>query len=393
MRMLLVLLALTLATVGAQAPASVHIEALQGPQLVAELVGFDAAKGFVLRRDGVEVFAPFATTVALVAAVAQPVAASRATIITLLDGSTLRGLPAASRGDGFDFETQGAGVIPLLLDDVGRIDFSAIELPQAHAEDDLLCFRRGDGVDALPGEVLGFGRDGVRFRSAAGERVWNPQRDAVAGLRLRTQPVPATPKGPRAVVALKDGSRLFGVLEGPGLKLRLVTGFSAALDPARVAALEPFSPRFARLSDLELELIAHKSLLDGATLPALALDHGLVPETGLVIGTRAWRRGIAVRARSELACELRENWKRITLHVGADAAGLRAGVRASVRAAIFADAHELWRSDLLVAGEPAVVVDVALPQGTKLLRLVVEHGASHTTGARAIFADALLHAP
>ena len=376
----------------AQAP--VGVQALGAAACRAELIGFGAANGFLLRRDGKDVFVPFETTVALTANPITALIKPSGIRVTLLDGTTLHGVPGAADRDGFPLETQGAGVLPLLLDCIERIDFAEAELPAASADDDVLCFRRSSSVDALSGEVLAFGRDGVRFRSAAGERTWNAQRDGVVGLKLRTQAAVQTAAAPSAVVTLKDGSRLSGTLTGPGLRLRLCGGATAMLDLARVAVIEPRSAQFMRLSDAAPNAVLHRPFLDGTQLPAFACDRGLAPGSPLQTGSTQWRRGIVLRAYSEASWDIQDRgWRRFSAHVGADAAQLRAGVRATVRVQVCADSIVLWRSDELVAGENAVALDVAIPRGAKALRVIVEHATSRATGACAVIADALLHSP
>lgn len=306
--------------------------------------------------------------------------------VELKGGSILCGNVTRAEADGFLLTTAHCGQLALSLDDVRCVRFAEATLPASSATDDLLVLQRGSRQDTLPGEVLSITQDGVRFVSAAGERVFHLNKDAVVGVVLREEAEsPARPLNPARLV-LKDGSVLHGdLLPAAAWSIRLTPSVTALLQSESIQVLEPMSPRFQRLSDAALDLAEPQTLLDQGALPALVRTEGLIGGV--------WRRALHLRAPAKLGCKWAEGAQTFLARVAVDDEHLARGVQGAVQLCVRADGAMLGEPITLHTRTGSTTLRMAVPPGTKRLELEAGYVGGKVAGARCVILEACMLRP
>lgn len=308
---------------------------------------------------------------------------SRGTVLELAGGSIIHGSITRESGDGFVFATARCGNLEVSLDDVLMVRFREAVLPAASSTDDLLLMQRGAALDKLPGEILAVSQDGVRFRSAAGERLFHVQRDDVVGVVLRKEPPRALEGGFPARMMLDDGTLLRGrLLAGSLWNMRLTAGIAVQCAPDSVVLVEPASSRFQRLADAPVEVKGPQGLLDGGALPICTRSDG--PHAG------AWRRMLHVRAPASIVCEWPQGANTLVATLAVDTDNLARGVEANVHVIVRADGKVLGEERTLKARAAPSLLQLAVPPETRKLELEVALGSSLMTGARLIILEGFM---
>jgi hypothetical protein len=100
-----------------------------------------------------------------------------------------------------------------------------------------------------------------------------------------------------------------------------------------------------------------------------------------------FKKGVGIQADSELVYELKPEYKRFVAFIGIDDK-VDDKVTPNVIYQVFADERLLFESAALRANQPPVEVNVAIPEGSKKLRLVVKGDEEETAWNSADWARA-----
>lgn len=361
-----------------------------GPVVTAESLGGASVRGelrelndslVVLTDDSGEVRLTGGDLLQLSFAEADgaPPSGAAAVEVRLVDGSQLYADGLSQDGETLVLARSNGGELRLPLEAVGSVRWLEAtdelqsqwtDLLQQNAASDVLVVRKRDALDHLEGQIGPLSAERVEFR-LDGESL-NVKRERVAGLIFfRPRPDVATAK---CSVLSRDGQRLSAaacVWSADGLRVTTCAGPEVVLAPGALARLDFSQGKLTYLSAVQPESSTWTPLLGGDELAPYQgprFDRGAL-QPQLLLGGRAYARGLALHSRTELVYRLTEPCTRLEALAGIDDSVGDAG---HVRLTIWGDDRVLWEGD--VRGEDApqpLSLDLT---GVKRLRILVDFG-------------------
>ena len=267
------------------------------------------------------------------------------------------------------------------------------EITDSVAKEDFLVINRQGNLDYLAGVIMGLDASTLAFEYS-GNKLDVPL-DRVAGIVFAKRG--PKPGGVRAMVRTVDGSvwQLHGLtLDNDEFRLAGISGIVARLPVAQLNSIEFFRPGMVYLADLQPDVFVYRPFVSSsATEPSLqklaeprldeSFQGGLLQvktETGSL---REFRRGVALKSRSELTYRLANQYQRFRATVGIDP---EASALGNVELKLLADEEEVF-SRSVKQSEPAFDVDVSL-SGVKRMKIVVDFGKHLDIGDRLHLGDA-----
>ena len=254
--------------------------------------------------------------------------------------------------------------------------------------EDVLLLASGDRAAGIV-KRLDAGRLELDHR-ALGKRVTVDLHDVI-GLRFARLGAPAAAeKFVTAIVETRDGSRFSGKLVAAGSeKLRISwCGQELSVPTREISRVSFRGGRLSWLSEMEPAAEKAQPLLGPAFKAARDRTTG---GRALIVAGRTFRRGVAVRSRSELTWKLDGAYAAFESFIGIDDES-GAGGEGSVRFRVLVDGVEKYASPVVRGGEPARFVRVDLA-GAKEITLRVEEADEMDLADHADWAEARLIKP
>lgn len=248
------------------------------------------------------------------------------------------------------------------------------KLPEK-VESDLVLMKSGDRAE---GTLLSLSGSGVCYRSARFDREMNVPLGDVAGVWLtETRPPPREPRTLHAVIHTAEGSSIRGEVESlreGTLAFRDLYGATHRVAAARLAGLSMRNGRVTYLSEMTpVSVREEANFIRGPQKLAGDLEYPFQRDrsakgTRIVLGGIEHRRGLGVRAHSELTYDLGGTFRRFQTTVGLDAVATSLGLGA-VSAEVWVDGKKVRESVFRPSDPPqSWDIDVA---GARELKLVV----------------------
>lgn len=363
-----------------------------GERTTGAWVGVTPEGAPVLRTGDAETVLPLKSLVVL-AGDATPIAIPVGSLrFELRDGGRVVG--RITKGGDEDVEVAGVatGALRIPLDDLrvvrnlGMPDPDRV-LPSVGDRDGLFVDRDGR-LDALPGELVTLGSDGVVFTSAAGAKrafAWSKDRIAALSVAGDKGSMPTTP---RTEVALRDGSRLFGTLV-PGMRasvrLSLGAGREAEVETLHIASITFASGDFRHLSSTAFRVV-DRPLLATELARTVRRDEGSAAGTPLRSGRATFAKGLLIPVGADVVVPLDGRAGRFRAEVGPEL-GVRPGTP-GVRASLVVDGRVVASTPWLRVGdEPAVLAAEGLASA-KEATIRVEAASPAGSGVRVVVGNA-----
>ncbi|WP_419190282.1 NPCBM/NEW2 domain-containing protein [Saltatorellus ferox] len=306
---------------------------------------------------------------------AQAISAKDFATLELAGGDRLAGAIRGGNGDLVDLELEGGVRLQLSIDGIrsivfaGRIPDRVTTAPTAGDDGDRLYLVAAGSLDRAIGFVEEFTVEGVTFEDQrVGSRTY--EWDRVAALFINPleeggaeggagEPASGEAAAETVSVSLVGGGRLSGrLLEIGSAEEGVLLGLSGTAEvrlPGAIVsevALDDGSFRF--LSDIEPASLGSASPFGddlGFTWP-MRVDRNC--QGGLLrVGGQTHARGLGVHAPSELRWDLDGTWKELRLACGVDDSGTNGTRSGSVSFRVLGDGKEIWKSEILRAGESA----------------------------------------
>lgn len=266
--------------------------------------------------------------------------------------------------------------------------------------DDLLVIRRDASLDYVPGVLVGVntGEDaGVGFEYAGNTLNVPFNRAAGFVLARKTQELP----DPRLQLTTINGAQWAlesAKLRDGELEIVSVAGVSHRIPISQVTRIEFPQLDAVFLSDLEPASISFTPFIGTTELKsALAefnkpqIDQSFdgreltLANVASVSGSKTFRRGLAIRSRTEIVYRLAGEYRRFQSTAGVDPSAV---ALVNVELSVLGDGQTLWKSKLTKKSAPVQIdVDVA---NTKRLMLLVDYGENMDMGDRVHLGDARL---
>ena len=332
-------------------------------------------------------------TLVVIAGDATPLAPVAGSLrFELRDGGRIVGRIAKGGDEDVEIVAVAAGTLRLAIDDVRivrnpSVSDSGRPLPDVGDRDGLFVDRDGR-IDALPGELVSFGSDGVVFSSAAGaKRTFAWGKDRVAAVVVSGE-APPTPAVGRTEVALRDGSRLFGTLV-PGargtVRVALGGGREADFEPSAVASLTFSGGDFRHVSDMPFRAV-DRPLLATELPRAVRRDSGSAPGTPLRSGRATFTKGLSIPVDTDVVVPLDGRLGRFRAEVGAEA-GTRPGTP-GIRASLVVGGRVIASTPWLRPGDEPVVLNADGLASATEATLRVEAASPAGSGTRVVVGNA-----
>jgi hypothetical protein len=299
-------------------------------------------------------------------------ASARVASLGLVGGDRLKAVVRGGEGDVLDVEVQPGVALSLSIDGIrsivhpSRIPDSVTESPAAGppADGDRLYLVAADGLDRAQGFVESFSPDGVAFfDERLGQRTYPWDRVAalfIAPLDEAGEGQEALDGGERVAVTLAGGGRISGTLVqlGPpedGVQIRVGGGAAVQLPGTIVTEVSLDDGSFRFLGDLAPADAGNSSPFGdelGFVWP-MRVDRNC--RGGLLsVGGVVFDRGLGVHAPSRLTWTLGGEWGSLRLMCGVDDSGQSGSRAGSVRFRVLGDGEEIWESDIMRGGLPAL---------------------------------------
>jgi hypothetical protein len=255
------------------------------------------------------------------------------------------------------------------------------KLPEKADTADLVLMTTGDRAE---GSLLWISDAGVAYRSKRRETDVTLTLAEVAGVWLiETEEVPKEPSGLLVTVLAVDGSSMRGEIESLKdgvLSFKDLYGQQRKVARSSLSALHVKNGRVVYLSDLAPSAVEEDAnYIRGPKKLPSDLEYPFQRDrsargTRLLLGGVEHRKGLGVRARSELTYPLGGSFKRFQAVVGLDAASAGLG---AVKTEIWIDGRKV-QEDAFKGNEApkAVDLDVAGAQSLKLLVTWAGNGQS-----------------
>jgi NPCBM/NEW2 domain len=310
----------------------------------------------------------------------------------LRDGGRIVGRIAKGGDEDVEIVAVAAGTLRLAIDDVRivrnpSISDSGRPLPDVGDRDGLFVDRDGR-IDALPGELVSLGSDGVVFSSAAGsKRTFAWSKDRVAAVAVSGE-APSKSAIGRTEIALRDGSRLYGTLV-PGVRgtvrVALGGGREADFDASAVASLTFAGGDFRHLSDMPFRVV-DRPLLATELPRAVRRDAGSAPGAPLRSGRATFTKGVSIPVDTDLVIPLDGRAGAFRAEVGAEV-GTRSGTP-GVRVSLVVGGRSVASTPWLRPGDEPVVFAVEGLSSATEATLRVEAASPAGSGTRVVVGNA-----
>jgi hypothetical protein len=390
----IVLVTLLIATAAAATPVS--LTTISGSTRDGLLVGLANGKVTVDVEGVGEIEKPLGEVVGLTFRVptttppggaASPAAEEddAAVTISLADGDRLVGLLVDGSEDTVTLKSAILGRVTVSLDAIETIRFrkagEVARRSRPHANRDSLTYRAGD---TLTGWVASFGKGEVRVDCVVADD-YRVTFGEIAAIHLH-QDAPESPTGLLARLTLTDGSlitaRALKLAEGR-LSFRPVLAGTAGDDASWSLPIESVSHvtvrggAYVHLSDIPDWSAVVVPFFPPAD-PMLDPSEWLAPHrdrafggTPLTLGKRTFMKGVGVVSGTIIRVELKGGYRAFRAVVGVDRI---AGPRGSVTFEVILDGKSRWKSPVLRAGSPPLMVPAQNLRGAKVLELRVGYG-------------------
>jgi hypothetical protein len=300
--------------------------------------------------------------------------------VILTTGDVLVGKAGAKSADGIQVLNPAFSDPTLKVDHIRAVLFPLNraflpgKLPDK-VEADLVLMKSGDRAE---GTLLSLSGSGVSYRSARFDREMNVPLGDVSGVWLtEIKAAPREPAGVFSVVYTADGSSVRGEIESLRegiLTFKDLYGAVHRVAAARLSGLTMKNGRVVYLSELtpssvreDANFIRGPQKLPGDLEYPFQRDRS-ARGTRIVLGGIEHRRGLGVRAHSELTYALGGTFRRFQSTVGLDAVAASLGLGA-VSAEVWVDGKKLKES-VFKAPDPPQSWDIDVA-GARELRLVV----------------------
>ncbi|MEX1025955.1 MAG: NPCBM/NEW2 domain-containing protein [Planctomycetota bacterium] len=303
--------------------------------------------------------------------------------VTLVGGDHLAGRVAGGEGETLVLRLAGVR-LPLGIERLSALEWPA-RIPTAEAgaiqppeERDRIYRVAGSALDVVDGTVVAFDDTGIVFEGLLGQKTFAWEEIAALFIEVLDEPDAEPRDGTRVVADLAGGSRLRGrflSLRSSGLELELGPELRIVLPIEEVleVAIDDDTLRFLSASTPSAEPLRGSPFDDGGMTWPHRVDRSCIGQP-LVVGGHVYHRGLGVHAPSELVYELDGAPWQLRGEVGVDDSVLRGPriAHGSVRFSIRGDDEELWKSDVMRGGDPAVAFGPLDLDGVSELRLVVD---------------------
>ena len=306
--------------------------------------------------------------------------------LELAGGDRLAGAVRGGSGDLIDLELRGGVRLQLSIDSIRSIIFAAripdrvTTAPAPGDDGDRLYLVAAGSLDRATGFVEEFSAKGVTFEDQrVGSRSYDWSRVAALFINPLEDEGEAAPAAGEAVsVSLVGGGRLSGQLveigaARDGILLGLDGTAQVRLPGAIVREVTLDDGSFRFLSDVKPSSLGSASPFGddlGFEWP-MRVDRNC--QGGLLrVGGQEFARGLGVHAPSELRWDLDGTWKELRLACGVDDSGTNGTRGGSVRFRVLGDGKEIWKSEILRAGEQAASPAPMPLEGVKALVLEVD---------------------
>lgn len=317
---------------------------------------------------------------------AAPISARDFATLELAGGDRLSGAVRGGSGDLIDLELRGGVRLQLSIDGIRSILFAAripdrvTTAPAAGDDGDRLYLVAAGSLDRATGFVEEFSADGVTFEDQrVGSRSYDWSRVAALFINPLEEEGDAEPAAGETVsVSLVGGGRLSGQLleigsARDGVLLGLDGTAEVRLPGAIIREVTLDDGSFSFLSDLSPTSLGSASPFGddlGFEWP-MRVDRNC--QGGLLrVGGQGFARGLGVHAPSELRWDLDGTWKELRFACGVDESGSNGTRGGSVRFRVLGDGKEIWKSEILRAGEVASRPLPLVIEGVKSLQLEVD---------------------
>ncbi len=306
--------------------------------------------------------------------------------VELVGGDRLRGVLRPAGADQLAVELGGVS-LTVDLDAIrswvypARLPADLAAAPVGSSEADVLYFVAGRGLDRAEGLVDGFTDEGLRFEdSRVGARSYGWERLAAVFVAALDEEggdaAAAPPAGERVRVQLRDGGRVTGrlvSLDLAGVALEDTVGGALTLPSELVAEVTLADGSFVFLTEL--------AVADGGPTSPFGDELGFtwphridraVDGGPLRVAGRVELRGIGVHAPSRLTWRLDGAFETLRLAAAVDDSGAGTERAGAVRFIVRAEGRELWRSEVVRAGQGAVTPPPIDVRGVRELVLEVD---------------------
>jgi hypothetical protein len=299
--------------------------------------------------------------------------------ITLTSGDVLYGKVGAKSEEGVQL-TSPAFADPLVkFSQIRSVVFPAnranlpLRLPEKADTADIVFTQTGDRAE---GTVLSISKAGVVYKSKRLDTEVTVPIEKSAGVwMIEIDPPPKEPVSLHATVLTADGSSIRGEilsLKEGALTLKDSYGASHKIPANLLSGIYMKNGRVVYLSDMKPAMVDEDAnYIRGSKKMASDLDFPYQRDRNarggkLVVGGVEHRKGVGVRARSQLSYELQGGFKRFQATLGLDAVSMGLG---AVRVEIEVDGKKIKETTLKGNDAPqAIDLDVS---GAKELKLLV----------------------
>ncbi|MBL7223893.1 MAG: NPCBM/NEW2 domain-containing protein [Candidatus Brocadiae bacterium] len=372
MRASMGLLALVLATVGRAGTLATVVTAEEAT-IRGELLGLLPTPAVQLSVDGKPRTIPCSDLLELRLRDAEPAVRAAAAMLSLRDGSIVRGTILGGGARAVNVQGAALGTVACPLGAIARIELPGTHrkasAAEASSKTDRLFLQSDEVVE---GTVEAIEEGKVVFRAAGLGKVDVPF-DRVRAIAFARDASAATeaPKGVVAIVHTDDGSvvsgRLTGMADGK-VALETLFGPKLAIAAEDILRIEFRGGRLTYLSDLEPASVKETPFFD------IVWRHRRdrsVDGNPLRLGGKSYRKGLGTHTRCELTYALDGGFRRLLADVGIDD---EVGDKGSVDVQVLVDGKVRFERKGITGRDAPLRVQVDVTQARQLV-LVADFGA------------------